>query len=284
MEMFGSPANFDSNACERMHKDIAKKPGRLSQKRHKTFTIQASSRLTERYLIDKSYNTLIDNQHGTPSKAKTTGEKANKVSGTGGSCFYIKFSPIIDGNGNVFIQSFIEGLNAIANSSNIIQQLPKDLVEFILLKIDKEYLRQPITVICRTEYVDDDNNMYRSHFNYRSEGSWYDWAMVRFLHDRIADKYSNVPAKLLCFLPHGLPGNFDFQVVCHPCQWKHVKVTNLITRWTKHASIQTINKGIPYELVPVKALCGHCLIIPDLIIPGAVYHMSKKEIWGQKFK
>jgi hypothetical protein len=44
MKMFGSPSNFDTGPCERMHKEIAKQPGRRSQKRHATFTFQAATR------------------------------------------------------------------------------------------------------------------------------------------------------------------------------------------------------------------------------------------------
>jgi hypothetical protein len=94
----------------------------------------------------------------------------------------------------------------------------------------------------------------------------------------------NVPAKLLCFLPNGIPGNPEYQVVCHPCQWKNKNVTHLIRRWTKHASVPSINKGIPYEMVSVKSLCQHCFVIPDLRIPGAVYEILDKHLWSSKFK
>jgi hypothetical protein len=36
----------------------------------------------------------------------------------------------------------------------------------------------------------------------------------------------------------------DYQLVCHPFQWKHTNASGIITRLTKHATIATINKGI----------------------------------------
>jgi hypothetical protein len=40
---FGSPSNYDSAACKKMQKQIAKRPGRKAQKRHDTFDQQAAS-------------------------------------------------------------------------------------------------------------------------------------------------------------------------------------------------------------------------------------------------
>ena len=59
IEQFGFPMNFDSGPCERMHKDVAKKSGRVSQKRHATFTLQAASRLADWHIIDLAYNQLV---------------------------------------------------------------------------------------------------------------------------------------------------------------------------------------------------------------------------------
>jgi len=59
IEQFGSPMNFDSGPCERMHKDMAKKPSRVSQKCHATFTMQAASCLADQHIIDLAHNQLV---------------------------------------------------------------------------------------------------------------------------------------------------------------------------------------------------------------------------------
>jgi len=59
IEQSGSPTNFDAGPCVRMHKDVAKKPVRVSQKCHATFTMQAASHHADCWhIIDLAYNQL----------------------------------------------------------------------------------------------------------------------------------------------------------------------------------------------------------------------------------
>jgi hypothetical protein len=282
MEQYGSPVNFDSSACEKLHKDIAKKPGRQSQKRHKTFTQQAAQRLSERQMISRAYN-IIQNETNNNNTKVSADSNLNIQQLKKGSSFHIKCIPMVDDEGKTFIQTHVIGSGLLQHVHNLQDMLPKHLIKFILLQIDRKYLKSPFTIECRTEYMDNDENLFRCHFNYRSEGFWYDWAMVTFINSHTTTE-GNVPAKLLCFLPNGIPGNSEYLVVCHPCQWRKEKVTHLIRRWTKHASVPSINKGIPYEMVSVKSLCRHCFVIPDLRTPGAVYEVLDKHLWSNKFK
>jgi hypothetical protein len=263
-----------------MHKDIAKKPGRKAQKRHKTFNLQAGNRLAEMQLINQLYHRLkmdIDNDSDNDSK------KQIAPSASTGSRFFIVISPLIDANGNQYMSISIEGAGSLKNIENVGEKLPKDLIRFILFKSDLALVTKETKIICQTEYTDRNKTTFRSHFDYRSEGFWYDWAMVTFMRNTHDDKKANVPAQILCFLSEGAPGNSGFLMVCHPCQWKYTRVTNLITKWTKHVSNPLVNEGIPYELVSIHTLCHHCLIIPDLKLPSTVYHILEKDQWGLKF-
>ena len=63
------------------------------------------------------------------------------------------------------------------------------------------------------------------------DNPWHDWAMVSY-KDGTDSGYTNVPAKLLCFLRMKQPdGSFEIMVICHPCQWRSKSVSLLINEW-----------------------------------------------------
>ena len=53
------PATLTLRPCERMHKEIAKRPGRRAQKQHERFTFQAAQRLADRHVLDKAYHDIV---------------------------------------------------------------------------------------------------------------------------------------------------------------------------------------------------------------------------------
>ena len=104
--------------------------------------------------------------------------------------------------------------------------------------------------------------------------------------------YSNVPAKLLTFLPDGYnkkkPSNEDPDckephVVCHPCTWESSKVSSIAKKWNLVKGSAKQNNGIPYDIVPLSAVMGHCLVIPDLVLPDVIYVISEKGEWHEHF-
>jgi len=147
MEQYGPPVNFDSSACEKLHKDIAKKPGRQSQKRHKTFTQQAAQRLSERQMISRAYN-IIHNETNNNNAKVSADSYLNIQQPKKGSSFFIKFIPMVDDEGKVFIHTYVIGLGLLQHIQNLQDMLPKWLVEFILLQIDRKYLNSPFTIEC----------------------------------------------------------------------------------------------------------------------------------------
>jgi hypothetical protein len=44
-----------------------------------------------------------------------------------------------------------------------------------------------------------------------------------------------------------------------------------------------MNNAIPYDIVPSSALCGHCLIIPDLFEESKVYEIADEKTWKNAF-
>jgi hypothetical protein len=94
---------------------------------------------------------------------------------------------------------------------------------------------------------------------------------------------TNVPVKILCFLPNGIPGNANCHMVCHPCQWQNKKENQLLKQWTLVPCDPTVANGCPYDIVPASALYRHCFVVPDELIPGVVFEVLETKEWHKLF-
>jgi len=273
IESFGSPMNFDSGPCERMHKDVAKKPGRSSQKRHATFTLQAAQRLADRHVIDQAYQDLVASHQMTVDQPINSSTSARE-----GSAFILEITKDDD-----FYKVSTLGLG-VMSSLDLDDRLYPDLVQYIVCYLSDECENMPRHVRCCSEIVDDDGNLFRAHPNYRGTGFWHDWAHVSYQVEDAQAGFTNVPAKILCFLPDGMCGEGKCYAVIHPCQWTNRKVSQLVTKWTLVPCSEASHRcGIPYDIVPVSALVSHCLVVPDLDTPGVIYEVADKAMWPTFF-
>jgi hypothetical protein len=271
IDLYGAPTNFETGPCERMHKEIAKKPGRKSQKNHATFTKQAASRLAQRYIIDIAHNRLVpENETQKCSKSRL------------GSSFTLNIalsSQQRPPSYNVSVSSFSGVVG-----KDLCRDLYPDLAEFIV-SFFAQFKKMPTSILCCSEALDETGNLYRAHHDYRGSGFWNDWAWVSYSRENVEGGFTNVPAKLLCFLPHGLPGNEDCHVVCHPCKWpeRNNKVSSLVSKWKLVPPSEATYNKIPYDIVPVSSIFSHCLIVPDLEVAGVVYEILEQDKWSTKF-
>ena len=280
IDMFGSPSNYDSGPSESLHKDVAKKPGRASQKRHQTFTQQAAARLCDRHVLDVAYNQLIqDGDHQHRERATETGQ---------GSRFYIHVAVTVEnpkkgGVNPALYDVRVQGLRALADQ-DLQAILYPDLVEFIVLRF-AEYGGTKHSVQCCSEYIDDVGTLYRAHPNYLGDGCWHDWAWVSYGTEESEEGFTDVPAKIIAFLPDGVPGDNQCYAVCHPCQWTSTPVSILLRRWVQVPGHQDTNNGIPYDLVPAVSLDSHCLVVPDIDSQqaGAVFEVRDRNLWHNHF-
>jgi hypothetical protein len=277
IDRFGSPMNYDSGVCERMHQEIAKRPGRQSQKRHSTFTTQAANRLADRYVIDVAHEQMSKTFAKLPPSDKLPPDNA-----AGGSRFEILASQIEDQHGNVIrFDVRLKGLGSLSSVS-LEDLLYPGLVEFIIFKFQETGINLPTAIQCCSEYNDEHNVLFRAHHNFRSAGAWNDWALTAYQSDT-AEGFTNVPVKIICFLPNGVPGNSSCHMVCHPCQWRSKKETELLRQWTLVPCIPTIANGCPYDIVPAMSLFKHCFVVPDNVIPGVVFQVLDMQEWHKLF-
>jgi hypothetical protein len=285
IDMFGGPGGYDTASSEKMHIDIAKKPGRRSQKRHASFIVQSANRLVDRQILDLAYSIFLGKEEETKkTKNKAEGPEA------GGSKYVLKVT--VDNNGlHPKYEVKIHGYGSLfyVDLPNLIY--PR-LVEFIVSFFSHHEAPMPTNITCLSEYTDDERNIYRAHPSYRSNGSWNDWVWVSYMKDGREEEYASVPAKILCFLPHGIPGDDSIHAVVHPCQWQKKTVSRLVNKWKLLPDSKASYNGIPYDIVPVSSFDGHCLVIPDLVrrdgitlpnISGEVYQLHSIEKWIDEF-
>lgn len=281
IDIFGSPLNFDSGPCERMHKDVAKKPGRKSQKRHATFTLQAANRLADRHVIDLAHSRFSSSVSTENLDTSTTFSPYVLA----GSTFVLDVSTDpADNTRQTCFQVSIRGMRGLASKA-LDQLLYPGLVEFIVAHFSTyEGFEMPNTIRCCSEFHDQESGyLFRAHHDYRATGFWHDWVLASYKDDETEEGFSNVPAKLLCFLPDGVPGDHgNCYAVCHPCGWASHSVSQLVTKWTLVPCAQSSINGIPYDVIPVSSLFAHCLVLPDLDEPGVVYQVADKNMWHRK--
>lgn len=275
IDMFGSGINCDATAGERMHIEIAKKTGRKTQKSHKTFTIQAANRLADRHVIDVAYKYIVEMPDSLKSLA-SVGTASSSV----GSTFVLHVTENCINETDYAYDVSIVGKGVLANT-DLESNLYPDLVEY-LVKYFSKFDEMPASIRCCSEFADDDGFVFRAHHEYRASGFWHDWALTSYTDDS-TEGFTNVPSKILCFLPDGIPGDNQCYVVCHPCRWRKKKITQLVYQWEMQPCSQAALNGIPYDVVPASSLFSHCLVVPDLEEPGIVYQVADKDKWEGLF-
>ncbi|MGH3054650.1 MAG: hypothetical protein ACRDL7_06690, partial [Gaiellaceae bacterium] len=294
--MFGSPANYDSASCERMHKDIAKKPGRLAQKRHETFVTQSAQQLAERHLLDFAHRQLLPNEYESEEAVEETARPTNSTAGGSKFALYLKYH-ILGPRSNTNITFRVSGVGAFHHIEQWDMLYP-DLIQFIADKLMEfeNYPQRPSeehNINCATEYVDAHGVWYRCHPNFRQEGAWNDWAMISYEKPDSAVGFVDVPAKLLCFIIGGFfpeAGDNTVYAICHPCDFyisSGVPKDQLFKRWnmTKwELNISTMSTlPCPYEIVNCSAINGKCFMVPDMEDGGVVYEVLPKDRWADMF-
>jgi len=278
IEMFGSPMNSDAASSERMHIEIAKKTGRKTQKHHRTFTMQAATRLADRHVIDVAYKYLVE----MPNEMEKSTLEPKSPPSQYGSTFVLNVTESTSASFGIDYHVSISGRGALA-FAKLESVLYPDLAEFIVAYFSEFDDPMPPTIRCCTEFYDYEAECgFRAHHDYRASGFWHDWALTSYGNDS-EEGFANVPSKVLCFLPDGIPGNDECHVVCHPCKWNKKRVTQLITKWQLLPCSEASINNIPYDIVPASSLFAHCLIVPDLAEDGTVYEVADKSKWAELF-
>ena len=164
MENFGVPEIFNSAYAESAHIPIAKKTVKNTQKRNKTYEIQAANRYAENLAIAHA------NRHASRDRDKVRTQGHGTVRPWIGKSYSISRSS----TGIPTCRWASDEKKKVDEKSvplTIDQHLLDTLAEYLLPCLD------PPIIDCRTEYTCPKGVLYRAHPRYE-EKAWYDHALV----------------------------------------------------------------------------------------------------------
>ncbi len=272
MHLFGSPANYDTGPCENALIYFAKAAASTAQKRSdNVFQEQCALRVYESQLMEKALKRMkrkwnFDNYVEKDHTISLLAEHSFRSQLHGSPWYKLLFC---DGNhlktdpcqnslpvttkGYVEIHpSVFDGLKKYLMSG--------DWCDILGFNID-DVVDATYNVHLFSEYHRG-NNKFRAHPNYRSEGSWYDWVLVKFHVDGMGIQY--YPSKILTFFTiqekdtmdsSKSPSNKGALALIHSCESKDSDSTTAITeRWnleyeTKHPqkSLQPVYRVVSVD-------------------------------------
>jgi hypothetical protein len=165
---YGKPKESNTEVGEKNHKVFAKRIGRCCRKQHKTFAKQASSRLSEAFIIEKMASAmgLMDEFNFEKSDSPELVNGNNDTEGAQGTHFTIQHN---GDNVEAIWQSVTEE-HLLTSDQDVLDYL------FSLFSMNEDNV---ISVHCCTEYQYK-RLFIRSHPSYKGEGPWFDWVNVHF--------------------------------------------------------------------------------------------------------
>ena len=185
-------------------------------------------------------------------------------------------------------------------------KIPGDALNFIV----NEY--EPIQEsINSEEYIDlkyfseykKNNKIFRAHPNYKQEGKWYDWVMIRWEKDLSIEQpaelsqqchltyseteedrkreYLYSPGQILCFTS---PKEGVYHAIVKCCDYAFERGSVFSTTW-KQEYVSTESGNIIPRIccVDVKSIVRHVLMIPSNPFDGTYYQVWDKCHWGEEF-
>ena len=274
----GAPSGSHSGPVEHGHIQMVKRPSQRTQKRRKTLDIQLAHRVYESYLVNTAYTQMQVNRNKTSvGKDKQPLDGPTKNASTG----QLKIKLI---NGE-----------PVAMYTKKSMKLNKDTLNFLVKTYCCGSSQNETTISYFSEYKQGDK-LYRGILNYRGQGPWFDWAMIRWEgdgsgiqgnmlrnqchidyldEDKEGGQYLYCPGQILCFV-HGEADGYKAVVKC--CEYRCTKGSVFSNSWKQAYIYPSRNVKLPYICeVDVQALVRHLLMVPNNS-QGETYH----EIWDRK--
>ena len=291
----GRPQGTHSGPVEHNHIQMVKRPSTRTQKRRTVLDKQLALRLYESSLVNsaqermESYRLTIPlNQH--------TGQDGDGISMLASKATMRVEYDGINGRavrhaGNLTLEDVAMEYIVEDYIKNIWSISPTDPPSSHLLNYFSEYIYNGTT--------------YRSHSNYRGNGPWYDWVMIRWkrtdgvtwsndeaekCHVRFGDsvhkckRYFYCPGQVLAFT-NPKPGVFHAIVKC--CEFAFEKGSIFSTQW-KAATIYLKSTKRRKEYIchiDVEHIVRPCLMIPENYgDPFTQYHeIWNRSLWADEF-
>ena len=152
-----------------------------------------------------------------------------------------------------------------------------------------------------TEYVRE-KTIFRGDANYRQQGPWYDWVMLRWERennqrhaedldcqaaygddDDVATSHLYAPGKILGFVSTSSMDP-NVMVVVATCNFSYSRGSVFSTNWQQSYVYHANNcKTLNIELVDTNAIVRHCLMVPNDDNESSYHEIWSRELWGDQF-
>ena len=290
----GSPRGSHSGPVEHNHIQMVKRPSQRTQKRRTTLDNQLARRLYENVLV----NAAIEHMTSSQSIARPTTEAPKLSHGItkNSSKVTLKVTKK-DGNCSAYYKS-----GGLRVGFHVLKYLSEIYCDELAQGLSTGNTEQITVIDLFSEFYKGDK-IYRAHSNYRKNGAWHDWAMIRWtatenidwpqelanechVHFQDEDEYKRdyyyAPAKILCFTN---PSEDVYHAVVECCEFQFSRDSIFSTRWKKAYIYEAANRRVPYLLhVDAKFLVRHCLMIPDFNGDVQFYHeIWDRSLWAGEF-
>jgi hypothetical protein len=208
---YGSVLNFDGGRGESIARETHSDPGKKTQRRYDTFLKQLADNYHNDMIIKEAsqlqhtmFGTVVSQHipivgvHHSQNYLDNEEPVAWNRNGLCGSRFQISYDELrgtdSDDSRDVpdielkWITSKVKG----NYNERLVQMIGERLYKRVRTRMNRISVDSVVDGF--TEYKKD-NNVFRAHPSYRSEGAWYDWALLKF-----DEQEQYVPARIKMFL------------------------------------------------------------------------------------
>jgi len=234
IQLYGSPANYNTGFCESNHKWISKNPAKNTQRIKSKFEKQVADRVVENVVLDMLHviveNSFFDDEKKViqiiiPPRAK--------------GC---KMTLHLTNHNNDFQNISLKCISRSPNKNEfgvgMMNVLADQMIQWNVNKLD-----------VYSEYEHCNNLTFRSHSNYRQFGPWRDWVMINF------GDHGMFPALLFGFIINPYDIN-DIKVVFQTTKTE-CKQSSMLTK-TYILEMDPITNQPLYRIESVKVLDHVC--------------------------
>ena len=278
----GPPKGSHSGPVEHNHIHTVKRPSKRTQKRRNCLDRQLAQRMYESHVMNTAYNRMWALQKRGSESNRETETSVNKPCGSKGS-LKVKF-----------VNGEVDGCVYVKKSFKVLPEVAEYLIECYY---EKEIPNSRLIHYC-SEYKKD-NTTYRAHPNYRSNGKWFDWVLIRWDDENAQPQSSTdlnacnvikvgprhkalyAPAQILCFV---CPNEDTTHAIVKCCDYEFSKSSVFTTLWKQAYVYPPNSRKRPYLYhVDVDAIVRHSLIIPKDEHMTEYHEIWQPDHWANEF-
>ena len=266
----GAPQGSHTGPTEHNHIRLVKRPAKGTQQRAEVFDRQLGQRVSDSYIVDMAYQRMTTTLDSTLPTLEPVDDTVEKLSDQGSKEW-----------ADIIFETNKPAKLRLDPKSKRHHHFSTDMIEFLqghygAFPPISETLEPPAVRLgteCKRA-----GTIFRGHANYRQDGPWYDWVMLRWARENnvnystppechasfgddetVASDHLYAPGQILGFVES--PGNPGVSVVVSVCDFSHTRGSVFSTKWKRSYVYITGKPKQPHIcLVDVNAIVRHCLM------------------------